>query len=110
VCCYFGITIAAPGVGIAHAALDAAPKHSHEREQFDEPIGDFQAIQHKLADRDTKIQAARLLMHQAAEKKIRGEQFIKEAAQAKLYASELSREVAKAASRSTAARLHDGLP
>jgi hypothetical protein len=49
-------------------------------------------------------------MHQAAEKKIRGEHFIKEAAQAKLYASELSREVAKAASRSTAARLHDGLP
>ncbi|MEF8826868.1 MAG: acyl-CoA dehydrogenase family protein, partial [Halapricum sp.] len=88
------ITIAARGVGIAQAALDEALEYAQDREQFGRPIGDFQAIQHKLADMDTKIQAARLLMHQAADKKIRGENFIKEAARAKLYASEISREVA----------------
>ncbi|WP_254543556.1 acyl-CoA dehydrogenase [Halomarina pelagica] len=88
------ITIAARGVGIAQAALDEALRYSQEREQFDRPIAEFQAIQHKLADMDTKTSAARLLMHQAADLKIRGEPFIKEAAQAKLYASEVSREVA----------------
>jgi len=65
-----------------------------EREQFDQAISDFQAIQHKLADMDTKLQAARLLMHRAADLKMRDENFVKEAAQAKLYASEISREVA----------------
>ncbi|MFC7226481.1 acyl-CoA dehydrogenase [Salinirubellus salinus] len=88
------ITIAARSVGIAQAALDAATEYSQQREQFDQPISNFQAIQHKLADMDTKTRAARLLMHDAADKKIRGEKFIKEAAQAKLYASEVSREVA----------------
>ncbi|WP_435317861.1 acyl-CoA dehydrogenase [Haloarchaeobius sp. TZWSO28] len=88
------ITIAARSVGIARAALDQALEYSQQREQFDQPISEFQAIQHKLADMDTKIQCAKLLMHQAADKKIRGEKFIKEAAQAKLYASEISREVA----------------
>ena len=88
------ITIAARGVGIAQAALDEALDYAGEREQFDQPIGDFQAIQHKLADMDTKTEAARMLMHRAADKKIRGENFVKEAAQAKLYASEVSREVA----------------
>lgn len=88
------ITIAARSVGIAQAALDAALDYSQQREQFDQSISDFQAIQHKLADMDTKTQAARLLMHDAADKKIRGEDFVKEAAQAKLYASEVSREVA----------------
>jgi alkylation response protein AidB-like acyl-CoA dehydrogenase len=88
------ITIAARGVGIAQAALDAALEYSQDREQFDQPISEFQTIQHKLADMDTKLQAARLLMHQAADLKIRDEDYIKEAAQAKLYASEISREVA----------------
>ena len=88
------ITIAARGVGVAQAAFDEAVAYASEREQFGQPIGEFQAIKHKLADMDTKIQAARLLMHQAADKKMRGEKFIKEAAQAKLYASEVSREVA----------------
>ncbi|WP_224336402.1 acyl-CoA dehydrogenase [Haloprofundus halobius] len=88
------ITIAARSVGIARAALDDALQYSQEREQFDQPISGFQSIQHKLADMDTKVQAAKLLMHRAADKKIRGEDFIKEAAQAKLYASEISREVA----------------
>ncbi len=88
------ITIAARSIGIAQAALDEALAYSQDREQFDRPISEFQAIQHKLADMDTKTRAARLLMHDAADKKIRGENFIKEAAQAKLYASEVSREVA----------------
>ncbi|SDE77272.1 acyl-CoA dehydrogenase [Halorientalis regularis] len=88
------ITIAARSVGIAQAALDEAAEYAGDREQFGQAIGDFQAIQHKLADMDTKTRAARLLMHDAADKKIRGEKFIKEAAQAKLYASEVSREVA----------------
>jgi len=88
------ITIAARSVGIAQAALDAALEYSQDREQFDQPISGFQAIQHKLADMDTKTRAARLLMHDAADRKIRGERFIKEAAQAKLFASEVSREVA----------------
>jgi len=88
------ITIAARGVGIAQAALDEALAYAQKREQFDRPIGDFQAIQHKLADMDTKTEAARMLMHKAADRKIRGESYVKAAAQAKLYASEVSREVA----------------
>jgi alkylation response protein AidB-like acyl-CoA dehydrogenase len=88
------ITIAARGVGIARAAFDAAREYAQDREQFDQPIAEFQTIKHKLADMDTKIQAARMLMHKAADKKIRGEDFVKDAAQAKLYASEVSREVA----------------
>ena len=88
------ITIAARGVGIAQAALDEALAYAQEREQFGQPIADFQAIQHKLADMDTRTAAARMLMHRAADKKMRDERFVKEAAQAKLYASEVSREVA----------------
>ncbi|WP_312909693.1 acyl-CoA dehydrogenase [Natronosalvus caseinilyticus] len=88
------ITIAARGVGIARAAFEEARSYAGEREQFGQPIGEFQAIKHKLADMDTKIQAAKLLMHRAADNKIRGEDYITEAAQAKLYASEVSREVA----------------
>src|SRR6056297_3176921 len=88
------ITIAARGVGIARAAFDEARDYATEREQFGQPIGEFQSIKHKLADMDTKIQAARMLMHKAADKKIRGENYIKDASQAKLYASEVSREVA----------------
>jgi len=88
------ITIAARGVGIARAAFEEARDYANEREQFGQPIGEFQSIKHKLADMDTKIQAAKLLMHKAADKKIRGENYIKDASQAKLYASEVSREVA----------------
>ncbi|SEH11790.1 Acyl-CoA dehydrogenase [Natronorubrum sediminis] len=88
------ITIAARGVGIARAAFEEARDYAGEREQFGQPIGEFQSIKHKLADMDTKIQAAKMLMHKAADKKIRGENYIKDASQAKLYASEVSREVA----------------
>ena len=91
------ITIAARGVGIARAALDEAKQYANDREQFGQPLGEFQAIKHKLADMDTKVQAAKLLMHKAADLKMRNESYIKEAAQAKLYASEVSREVANEA-------------
>jgi len=87
------ITIAARSIGLARAALDDALEYSQDREQFDQPISDFQSIQHKLADMDTKVQAAKMLMHRAADRKMRDEDFIKHAAQAKLYASEISREV-----------------
>ena len=97
------ITIATRGVGIAQAALDASVSYVAEREQFGKPIGEFQAVQHKLADMDTKVQSARMLTHRAADLKIRDEPFVKEAAQAKLYASEISREVAN-----EAIQLHGG--
>jgi len=87
------ITIAARSIGLAQAALDDALEYAQDREQFDQPISDFQAIQHKLADMDTKIQGARYLMHAAADRKMRGDRYVKEAAQAKLYASEMAREV-----------------
>ena len=88
------VGIAAQSVGLAQSALDLATDYAQQREQFGKPISEFQAIQHKLADMDTKTRAARLLMHSAADRKMAGENFIKEAAQAKLYASEVSREVA----------------
>ncbi len=91
------ISIAARGVGIARAAKEAATEYATDREQFDQPISEFQAIQHKLADMDTKVQSAKLLMHKAADLKIRGEDYIKASAQAKLKASEVSREVANEA-------------
>ncbi|QDX39643.1 acyl-CoA dehydrogenase family protein [Salarchaeum sp. JOR-1] len=91
------ITIAARSIGIARAALEDSLEYAQDREQFDQPISEFQAIQHKLADMDTKVESARMLMHKAADKKIRGEDYIKDAAQAKLYASEISREVANEA-------------
>jgi len=87
------ITIAARSIGLAQAALDDALEYAQEREQFDQPISEFQTIQHKLADMDTKIRAARYLMHAAADRKMRGERYVKEAAQAKLFASEMAREV-----------------
>ena len=89
------ITIAARSVGIARAALNAALEYSQEREQFDRQVSDFQTIKHDLADMDTDLKAARLLMHDAADKKMRGDRYVKAAAQAKLYASEVSRDLAE---------------
>ncbi len=91
------ISVAARGVGIAQAALDASVAYAEQREQFDQPIGAFQSIRHKLANMDTKLQTAKMLMHRAADRKIRDEPFVKAAAQAKLHASEVSREVANQA-------------
>jgi len=74
--------------GLSRAAFEAALAYAKAREQFGQAIGRFQAIQHKLADMDTAIQAARLLTYKAAWLADRGEPHVKEASQAKLFASE----------------------
>jgi butyryl-CoA dehydrogenase len=85
------IGIAAQAVGIAQAAFDVARGYAHEREQFGRRIGDFQAIQWKLADMATEIDAARLLTYRAAWLKQDGRPHAAEGAKAKLYASEMAR-------------------
>ncbi len=82
------IGIASQAVGIARACLEAAVKYSKEREQFGKPIGEFQAVQWKLADMSTRIDAARLLVMKAAWLRDRGERCSREAAEAKLFASQ----------------------
>jgi butyryl-CoA dehydrogenase len=82
------IGVAAQALGIAQAAYEAALDYSKQRVQFGKPICQFQAIQWMLADMATRIEAARLLTYSAALKKDSGERFSKEAAMAKLFASE----------------------
>ncbi|MDX1618906.1 MAG: acyl-CoA dehydrogenase family protein [Balneolaceae bacterium] len=84
------VGIGAISVGIARGAYEESMKYSRERKQFDRPIGDFQAIAHKLADMATRIDAARFLVHRAAWLKDRGKSYTKEASMAKLFASELA--------------------
>ncbi|MEO2161886.1 MAG: acyl-CoA dehydrogenase family protein, partial [bacterium] len=81
------IGIAAQSLGIGRACLEASLKYSREREQFGKPIGRFQAVQWKLADMATRLDAARLLTHRAAWLRDRGEPCGMQAAQAKLAAS-----------------------
>jgi alkylation response protein AidB-like acyl-CoA dehydrogenase len=85
------ISIGAMALGIAQGALDKALKYAKEREQFGQPLANFQAIQWKLADMATQIEAARHLIYHASWLKDKGERFIKESAMAKLYASEVGR-------------------
>ncbi len=82
------VGIAALSVGIAQGALDASVKYAKERMQFGRPIAEYQAIQWKLADMATEIQAARLLTWRAATMKMRGEDVNLAASQAKYFASE----------------------
>jgi alkylation response protein AidB-like acyl-CoA dehydrogenase len=82
------LNIAARSVGIAQAAWDAALSYSKQREAFGQPISDFQAIQLKLADIATNLQAARLLTYWAASKADSGERIEMEAGMAKYFASE----------------------
>lgn len=82
------IGIAAQAVGIAQASLDLAKKYALEREAFGKPIANLQAIQFMLADMHTQIEAARLLVLRAAWLKDQGQRYTKEAAMAKLFASE----------------------
>jgi len=88
------IGIAAQAVGIAQAAFERALDYSQTRKQFDQPIGSFQAIQWKLADMATKVEAARLLTLRAAHLKDRGVDYSAASAQAKLFASRAAVEVA----------------
>jgi alkylation response protein AidB-like acyl-CoA dehydrogenase len=84
------IGIGAMAVGLAQAAYDAALTYAQERVQFGQPIANFQAIQFMLADMALEIEAARLLVYRAAWLKDQGRPFTKEAAMAKLYASEMA--------------------
>ena len=97
------INIAARAVGVGQAAFDAAMKYSQERETFGKPIFQHQAIQFMLADMATKLQAARLLTYDAADKFDRGERIDLEAGMAKLFASEAAFEIC-----TDAMRIHGG--
>ncbi|RFB79694.1 acyl-CoA dehydrogenase family protein [Methylovirgula sp. 4M-Z18] len=97
------IGIASLSLGIARAAMDLAKAYIRERKQFGQAIGDFQGIQWLIADRETELEAARLLILNAAAKKDRGEPFGKEASMAKLYASETAQRCTD-----TALQLHGG--
>ena len=91
------IGIAAQSVGMARAAFEAARRYAGERETFGTKIQNHQAVGFRLADMATKIEAARLLYLQAAELRDAGLPCLKEAAMAKLYASEMAEEVCSAA-------------
>jgi alkylation response protein AidB-like acyl-CoA dehydrogenase len=97
------VTVGAEAVGISRAAYETALNYARERQQFGQPIAGFQAIQWMLADMATQIDAARLLTHRAAYLYDRGMSFIKEAAMAKVFASEVSGRVT-----SQALQIHGG--
>lgn len=80
--------VAAQAVGIGRAALEFSVKYAAERQQFGQPIKDFQAIQFKLADMATRVAAARALLHETAQRELSGTQGAAQAAMAKLLASE----------------------
>jgi alkylation response protein AidB-like acyl-CoA dehydrogenase len=84
------ISVAAMGVGLAQGAYDLAYAYAQERQQFGKPISRFQAVQFKLADMATEIEAGRALVLKAAWLKDQGRPFAREAAMAKLYTGELS--------------------
>ncbi len=98
------INVAARGLGIARAAFEAAIRYAQQRQAFGRRIAEFQAIQLKLADMATKIEAARLLIRSAAEKKDRGERCDLEAGMAKLFATEVGEECAL-----ESMRIHGGI-
>jgi len=87
------IGIASQALGIASGAYELALKYAKERKAFGKTLSEHQAIQFKLADMATKIDAARLLIHQAAWLKDQKKDFVKAAAMAKLYASQIAQEV-----------------
>jgi alkylation response protein AidB-like acyl-CoA dehydrogenase len=97
------VNVAARGVGIAQRALELALRYSQERKTFGRPIAEHQAIQFKLADMATKVEAARLLTFKAARMKDAGQRSDVEAGMAKLYASEAGKEVVE-----DAFRIHGG--
>ena len=88
------LAIAAMGLGCAQGAFELALKYAKQRKQFGKPIGHFQVIAFKLADMATKIELARNLLYKGAWLKSNSQPFAKEAAMAKLYCSEIAKEVA----------------
>ena len=93
------LNVAARGLGIARAAFEEAIRYAQQRRTFGKPICEHQAIQLKLADMATKIEASRLLIYAAAEKKDRGERCDLEAGMAKLFATETAQECSLEAMR-----------
>jgi len=91
------VSIAALSIGMAQGAYDAALKYAKMRRQFGRPISEFQAIQHKLVDMATKIDASRLLTYRAAKMIDAGKRVTRESAMAKLFASEAAVEIANEA-------------
>jgi short-chain 2-methylacyl-CoA dehydrogenase len=91
------ISVAAMGVGLAQGCYDLAYAYAKEREQFGKPISKFQAVQQKLVDMATEIEAARYLVYKAAWEKDQGRDFGRTAAMAKLYSGELSHRAANSA-------------
>ncbi len=91
------IGIGAQMLGIGQAALDAACRYAMEREQFGKKIGEFQAVRFELARSATELEAARLLVYNAARLRDAGRPFIQEAAMAKLYSSEAAERITSAA-------------
>ncbi|MEN8241783.1 MAG: acyl-CoA dehydrogenase family protein, partial [Chloroflexota bacterium] len=89
------ISIGALSVGLAQAALEEAVKYAKEREAFGGPIANLQAIQWMLAEGATEIHAARLMIYQAAYLKEQGEPYCREAAMAKMFASEMAERVCR---------------
>ena len=87
------LSIAAMGLGCAQGAYEMAIRYAKEREQFGKPLTQFQAISFKLADMATKIELGRNLLYKACWLKDQGKPFAKEAAMAKLYCSEIAKEV-----------------
>jgi alkylation response protein AidB-like acyl-CoA dehydrogenase len=97
------VAVAARGLGVAAGAYEAAVDYAGDREQFDRPIDEFQAIRHKIADMAVKVENARNLVYNAARRCDAGDSFETEASMAKLYSSEVAREVA-----SEAVQIHGG--
>ena len=91
------ISVGAQSVGMSQRALEIATEYAQQRKQFGQPISNFQAIQFKLADMQAKLHAARMVTYEAAWKKDQGMNVIKDAAIAKMYASEVGTEIAHAA-------------
>ncbi|HWY67515.1 MAG TPA: acyl-CoA dehydrogenase [Terriglobales bacterium] len=91
------IGIGAQMLGLAQGAWEAAAKYSQERKQFGKPISDFQGIQFQLAQMATDIQAARLMVYNAARMKDAGQNFVKEAAMTKLFTSQVAERVSSLA-------------
>ena len=91
------ISIGAMALGLAQGALDCALKYAADRKQFGKPIAYNQAIQHKLADMGTEVEAARLMIYDCARRKDAGEKFTRQSAMCKLYASEVGRRTAERA-------------
>lgn len=91
------IGIGAQMVGLAQGALDHTVRYVQEREQFGKPIGSFQGVQFQLAEMRTDLEAARLLVYNAARLKDAGEPFLEEAAMAKLFASRAAQHIASQA-------------